>query len=158
MTLAPKSITSLQNDRVKAIRALEMRKERKETGLFVAEGTSILVTARDNGFVPQTLVYRAGSAASGIAQGLVAWALGAGVECLEVSEAVLGKLASKDNPQSMLGVFQQRWVEPPPAAARSARRRVGGAGGSPRSGQPRHHHSHRRRGRRRGHHAHRVEL
>jgi len=40
MTLAPKAITSLQNDRVKAIRALEMRKERKETGLFAAEGTS----------------------------------------------------------------------------------------------------------------------
>ena len=46
----------------------------------------------------------------------MAWALGAGVECLEVSEAVLGKLASKDNPQSMLGVFKQRWADPPPAA------------------------------------------
>jgi len=34
---APKPITSLQNDRVKAIRALEMRKVRKETGLFVAD-------------------------------------------------------------------------------------------------------------------------
>ena len=123
MTLAPKAITSLQNDRVKAIRALEMRKERKETGLFAAEGTSILVTARDNGFVPQTLVYRAGSAGSGIAQGLVAWALGAGVECLEVSEAVLGKLASKDNPQSILGVFKQRWADPP-SAARVAREAV----------------------------------
>ena len=120
MNVAPKAITSLQNDRVKAIRALDMRKERKETGLFVAEGASLLVTARDNGFVPQTLVYRAGSAGSGIAQGLVAWALAAGVECLEVSEAVLGKLASKDNPQSMLGVFKQRWVEPP-AAAKVAR-------------------------------------
>ena len=116
MTLAPKAITSLQNERVKAIRALEMRKERKETGLFVAEGTSLLVTARDNGFKPETLVYRAGSAASGIAQGLVTWALNEGVECLEVSEAVLGKLSSKDNPQSMLGVFKQRWIEPPPAA------------------------------------------
>jgi TrmH family RNA methyltransferase len=46
MTLAPKPITSLQNDRVKAIRALEMRKVRKETGLFVAEGAALLVTAR----------------------------------------------------------------------------------------------------------------
>ena len=46
----------------------------------------------------------------------MAWALAAGVECLEVSEAVLGKLASKDNPQSMLGVFKQRWADPPPAA------------------------------------------
>ncbi|MFN3625503.1 MAG: TrmH family RNA methyltransferase, partial [Hyphomicrobium sp.] len=116
MTAAPKLITSLQNERIKAIRALEMRKERKETGLFVAEGTSLLVTARDNGFTPETLVYRTGSAVSGIAQGLVAWALKSGVECLEVSEAVLGKLSSKDNPQSMLGVFKQRWVEPPAAA------------------------------------------
>lgn len=39
---APKPITSLTNDRVKAIRALEMRKVRKETGLFVAEGASLL--------------------------------------------------------------------------------------------------------------------
>lgn len=116
MTLQPKAITSLQNERVKAIRALEMRKERKETGLFVAEGTSLLITARDNGFVPETLVFRAGSVAAGIAQGLVAWAMKEGVECLEVSEAVLGKLSSKDNPQSMLGVFKQRWVDLPPAA------------------------------------------
>jgi TrmH family RNA methyltransferase len=116
MSVAPKAITSLQNDRVKAIRALEMRKTRKDTGLFVAEGTSILITARDHGFVPETLVYRSGSASSGHAQGLVAWALNAGVECLEVSEAVLGKLAAKDNPQSMLAVFRQRWVEPPSAA------------------------------------------
>jgi RNA methyltransferase, TrmH family len=115
MTLQPKAVTSLQNERVKAIRALEMRKERKETGLFVAEGTSLLVTARDNGFMPETLVFRSG-ATSGMAQGLVTWALKAGVECLEVSEAVLGKLSSKDNPQSMLGVFKQRWIDLPPVS------------------------------------------
>ena len=147
------AITSLQNDRVKAIRALEMRKERKETGLFVAEGASVLVTARDNGFVPQMLVYRAGSAGSGIAAGLVAWALGAGAECLEVSEAVLGKLASKDNPQTMLGVFEQRWADPPPAAKVARDGRMAGAGGGARSRQPRHHHPHGRCRRRRGHHA-----
>ena len=113
MTLAPKPITSLQNARVKAIRALEMRKVRKETGLFVAEGASLLVSAREHGFVPESLVYRAGSADSGVARGLVAWALQSGAECLEVSEAVLGKLASKDNPQSMLAAFRQRWGEAP---------------------------------------------
>ena len=58
---APKVITSLTNDRIKAIRALEMRKVRKETGLFVAEGASLLITARDHGFVPETLVYQAGT-------------------------------------------------------------------------------------------------
>jgi TrmH family RNA methyltransferase len=110
---APRTITSLTNDRIKAIRALEMRKVRKETGLFVAEGTALLVTARDNGFVPETLVYRAGSAASGIAHGLVTHALDAGAEVLEVSGAVLAKLASIDNPQTLLGVFRQRFVAPP---------------------------------------------
>ncbi|MFT3731690.1 MAG: RNA methyltransferase [Hyphomicrobium sp.] len=109
----PKIITSLTNDRIKAIRALEMRKVRKETGLFVAEGTSLLVTARDNGFIPETLVYQTGAAAGGVARGLVKSALEAGSEVLEVSEPVLAKLASKDNPQSLLGVFRQRFSPPP---------------------------------------------
>jgi len=116
MTPAPKQITSLQNERVKAIRALEMRKVRKETGLFVAEGASVLITAREHGFVPETLVYKAGTAGGGAARALIDAALKSGAECLEVSEAVLGKLASKDNPQSMLGVFRQRWAAAPDAA------------------------------------------
>jgi RNA methyltransferase, TrmH family len=41
--------------------------------------------------------------------------LDSGCEVLEVSPAVLEKLASKDNPQAMLGVFKQRWAEPPVA-------------------------------------------
>lgn len=114
--MAPKPITSLQNERVKAIRSLEMRKVRKETGLFVAEGASILITGREHGFVPETLVFQAGSASSGVARGLVAWALDAGAECLEVTEAVLGKIASKDNPQNMLATFRQRWGAVPDTA------------------------------------------
>lgn len=114
---APKAITSLTNDRVKAIRALDMRKVRKETGLFVAEGASLLVTARDNGFTPETIAYQAGSIESGIAKGLVTWALKEGAEVLEVSEAVLAKLSSKDNPQTMLGVFRQRFTAAPKPAA-----------------------------------------
>ena len=109
----PKVISSLTNDRIKAIRALEMRKVRKETGLFVAEGASLLITARDHGFAPETLVYQAGTNDSGIVRGLVVWALKEGAEVLEVSEAVLAKLASKDNPQTVLGVFKQRLAPPP---------------------------------------------
>ena len=109
----PKVITSLTNDRVKAIRALEMRKERKETGLFVAEGASLLITARDQGFKPEMLVYQAGAAESGMIRGLVTWGLKDGAEVLEVSGAVLAKLASKDNPQTVLGVFRQRFAGAP---------------------------------------------
>ncbi len=112
----PKHITSLTNDRVKAIRALDMRKERKETGLFIAEGASILVTARDHGFQPETLVYQAGLELGEVQRTLVNDALHAGAEVLEVTQAVLEKIAAKDNPQSLIGVFRQRWAEAPDPA------------------------------------------
>ena len=121
-----RTITSLQNERVKLIRSLHMRKARRETGLFVAEGASLLVTARDAGWKPRVLVFLAGSAAGGVARDLVQWAEDAGAECLEVSQAVLGKLAARDNPQTMLGVFEQRWAPlPPPAAVARDPRVVG---------------------------------
>lgn len=113
----PRVITSLTNDRIKAIRALDMRKERRETGLFVAEGASILVTAREAGFTPTSLVYQTGASSNSVSRSLVSWALAAGADVLEVSEAVLAKLSSKDNPQAMLGVFRQRWAELPKTAA-----------------------------------------
>ena len=114
---APRSITSLTNERVKFIRSLEMRKARKESGQFVAEGVSILMTAAENGRHPETLVVRAGNATTGPARALVDAALGRGAEVLEVSTDVLEKLAAKDNPQTMLGVFRQSWAGMPDATA-----------------------------------------
>lgn len=116
--MAPRVITSLTNDRVKAIRALDMRKERRETGLFVAEGASILVTAREAGFRPTSLVYQAEQASSPAARALIGWALDAGADVLEVSEGVLAKLSAKENPQTMLGVFRQRWADLPLSAGK----------------------------------------
>jgi TrmH family RNA methyltransferase len=110
-------ITSLQNDRIKAIRALEMRKARRESGQFVAEGTSVLLTARDAGWIPMTLVFLADSLRDGIGRDLLSWAERAGAECLEVSPAVLAKIAAKDNPQSVLAVFDQRWAVVPDAVS-----------------------------------------
>src|SRR5262245_418339 len=115
-----RTITSLQNERVKMIRSLHMRKARRETGLFVAEGASLLVTARDAGWKPRILVLLAGSATNGVARDLVRWAETAGAECLEVSQAILGKLAAKENPQIMLGVFDQVWKPLPPPGSVAA--------------------------------------
>ena len=109
----PLVVTSLQNERIKAIRALDMRKERKATGLFVAEGASILMTARDAGWRPVTLLGETHALASGVAKGLADWAASVGADTIAVTEAVLAKLAAKDNPQSLLGVFEQRWAKPP---------------------------------------------
>lgn len=113
MTRDVERITSLTNERVKAIRALEMRKARKETGFFVVEGAAIIETARESGHHPATLVFKTGTATSGVTHALVEATLKAGGDCLEVSDAVMEKLAAKDNPQAMLGVFRQRWADPP---------------------------------------------
>ena len=122
---APKVITSLTNDRVKAIRALEMRKVRKETGLFVAEGASLLVTARDNGFVPETLVYQAGTAAKRHR----ARARDVGAEARAPKFSKSPKPCSPSSHRRtirrrMLGVFRQRWADPPqPTTVKSSARR-----------------------------------
>ncbi|MCH9808583.1 MAG: RNA methyltransferase [Alphaproteobacteria bacterium] len=108
-----KPIASLQNDRVKAIRALDMRKVRREKGLFVAEGASVLISAREAGWVPESLVYEPKGASSPLVRGLIDEALKAGVEVLEVTPAVLAKVSSKENPQAVLGVFKQRFAGVP---------------------------------------------
>ncbi|CFW97559.1 RNA methyltransferase [Candidatus Filomicrobium marinum] len=116
----PRPITSLQNDRIKAVRALDMRKARRETGLFVAEGASILVTARQAGFKVRTLIYEPQEASGSVARDLIKSALADHAEVLEVSSAVLAKVSSKDNPQAMLGVFDQRWGVAPDANTQNA--------------------------------------
>ena len=110
-------ITSLQNDRVKAIRALEMRKARRETGLFVAEGAALIMTARDRGFCPETLVALANEERpSRAVADLIDWAERSGTTVLDVSNAVMSKLAAKDNPQTLMATFRQRWIDLPNAA------------------------------------------
>jgi TrmH family RNA methyltransferase len=117
---APRAITSLQNEQVKFVRSLDMRKVRRDTGLFSVEGAALIVTARDNGWLPRTLLYAATEKQRPIVGGLVEWALAASADCLEVTEAIIGKLASKENPQNVMAVFEQRWASPPEAAAEPA--------------------------------------
>jgi RNA methyltransferase, TrmH family len=116
-TPAPRIVTSLQNEQVKFIRSLEMRKIRRETGLFSVEGAALIVTARDNGWLPRTLVYAAAEHQRPIVGGLVEWALAAGADCLEVTEAIIAKLAAKENPQNVMAVFEQRWASLPDAGS-----------------------------------------
>src|SRR4051794_7430739 len=50
--MSGRQITSLTNPTVKAVRALHMRKEREESGLFLAEGLKIVIEAIDLGHAP----------------------------------------------------------------------------------------------------------
>ena len=117
---APRAITSLQNERVKFVRSLRMRKVRNETGLFLADGVSVVITARERGWTPRTLIYADSEKQSKAAIGLVEWATAGGAECLEVTEPIIAKLAARDNPQNVMAVFEQRWAAVPSAASEPA--------------------------------------
>jgi TrmH family RNA methyltransferase len=102
-----RAITSLANETVKAARALHLRKAREESGLFLAEGLKIVTEAIDLGHAPRILLH---SAKAGDHPLLRRAASRAG-ESIEVSEAILGKISRRDNPQTVLGVFEQSFAQ-----------------------------------------------
>ena len=103
-------ITSLQNERVKAARALHMRKAREETGLFLAEGLKIAVEALELGRAARTVMYAAEAAEHPLLQRLLAYTREHGGEALLVTRDILGKVSRKDNPQAVVSVFPQAWT------------------------------------------------
>lgn len=103
-------ITSLQNERVKAARALHMRKAREESGLFLAEGLKIAVEAMELGRAPRTVMYAAEAADHPLLQRLLAFTREHGGEALQVTRDILGKVSRKDNPQTVVSAFPQAWT------------------------------------------------
>jgi len=100
--MSERTITSLTNPTVKAVRALHMRKTRQETGLFLVEGLKSIVEALDLGHAPRTILY--GAKAD---HPLLTRAIAAAAEAIEVNTAILEKVSRRDNPQMVLGVFEQ---------------------------------------------------
>lgn len=96
-------ITSLANPTVKSVRALHMRRERAETGLFLVEGLRSVTEAVAQGRRPVILLHGPALAA----HPLLRQASAASRETLEVSEAILAKISRRENPQMVLGVFEQ---------------------------------------------------
>jgi TrmH family RNA methyltransferase len=105
---AARRITSLANPLVKEIRGLALPKNRKASGLFVAEGLKLVADAVDASWAIRTLVHADTVGHQPLVKRLAATARGGGATVLAVSEAVLGKISRRDNPQTVLGVFEQR--------------------------------------------------
>lgn len=99
-----KFITSTANPLIKEIKALEMRKRRKETNLFVAEGLRTIIEGMELGADLQTLVYLS----SVKDRPEIAKARDYAGTAVEVNEMVLEKISRKENPQSVIGVFRQK--------------------------------------------------
>jgi len=106
-----KQVTSAGNPVIKMIRSLERRKAREETELFMAEGERLVRDAAGLGWQPEWLVFAGGDALRPSVATLVETMAAAGVTCLETTERVMGQIARRDNPQTVIGVYRQRWAE-----------------------------------------------
>ena len=102
-------ISSLANDLVKDLRGLQSKKERAETGLFLAEGLKLVTDAFAAGWRVRTLCYCDRVKSQPMVGKAIATALDKGVDVVEVSEAVLEKISRRDNPQMVVSVIDQRF-------------------------------------------------
>ncbi|MFI4934614.1 MAG: TrmH family RNA methyltransferase [Caulobacterales bacterium] len=119
--MSARAISSLTNPTVKAVRALHMRKAREESGQFLAEGLKIVTEAVEQGHAPRILLYAAEAAAHSLLRQAVAAAGAAGGEAVEVSREILAKISRRENPQTVLAVFDQAFTpldQLDPSAAR----------------------------------------
>lgn len=105
-----KKVTSLANPLVKDIRALHGKKQRDETGLFIAEGQKLVRDAAEGGWPIHMLAYAASQAGDEQIGALAARTKSAGGMVLEVSSQVLEKITRRENPQNVVGVLQQRFA------------------------------------------------
>lgn len=102
--------TSLQNPIVKTIRALANKKERDETGLFLAEGLKLAIDALEGGWRVRTLVFAKAALGNRLVETTAARVRASGGDLLEVSAKVLEAITRRDNPQSVVAVVESRWT------------------------------------------------
>jgi len=105
--VSSRAVTSLTNPAVKAVRALHLRKEREATGLFVAEGLKTVTEGVELGRPPRILMH--GREDHPLLARAIAATLSAGGQVIEVTEEILAKVSRRDNPQAVVGVFEQRF-------------------------------------------------
>ena len=100
-----REITAFSNPLVKRVRGLRDKKNRRAEGLFMAEGLRILTEARETGRLPQMLFYGAGTRHP-LLDALIAEVEAKGGDVVETNADILHKLSGKDNPQTVLGVYE----------------------------------------------------
>jgi len=103
------SISSLQNPRIKAIRALAERKAREETGLFFVEGARMLAEAAQANAAIETLVVAPELLTDPRGIEAIATLERRGAPRLDVTADVFRGLSRRSNPKGLAAVVCQRW-------------------------------------------------
>jgi len=102
-----RSITGYSNPTVKYLRSLRDKKHRRREGKFLAEGLRLLTDALESGRVPEVLVMAQARDPHPLLDALEQAVDAAGGEVIETSPDILSKITGKDNPQGVVGVFQE---------------------------------------------------
>ncbi|MBY5456815.1 RNA methyltransferase [Rhizobium leguminosarum] len=105
-----KEVTSLANPIIKDIKALTNKKSREESGTFLAEGLKLVIDAIELGWAIRTLVYAKAAKGKPLVEQMAARTVASGGLVLEVSEKVIASITRRDNPQMVVGIFEQRWA------------------------------------------------
>ena len=101
-------ITSPSNPLIKALKGLERKKERAESGLFLAEGARIVSEGLARGWQPETVIIAADMAERPQISDLARAAAKAGARVVMAPERLMTKITQKDNAQSVVAAFRQR--------------------------------------------------
>ncbi|OJU01118.1 MAG: RNA methyltransferase [Rhizobium sp. 63-7] len=105
-----KEVTSLSNPIIKDIKALSQKKSRDETKSFMAEGLKLVIDALELGWTIRTLIYSKAAKGKPAVEQVAVKTVASGGLVLEVSEKVLSSVTRRDNPQMVVGIFEQRWT------------------------------------------------
>jgi len=107
--MSVKIISSPSNPVIKDIKALEMRKRRKETGLFLVEGLRSVIEGVELGATLKYIAFHQSMTEKPELQKCIEYCEKCKGMAMEVTSEILAKLSNKDNPQSVIGVFEQRF-------------------------------------------------
>jgi len=107
-----KEITSTANPVIKGLRALALKKVRDREGLFLAEGLKLVIDALDLGWKIRTLVFSNSGTGNTLVEKTVARTVAVGSLVVKTSDKVMAAITHRNNPQTVIGVFEQRWHKP----------------------------------------------
>ena len=109
-----KQVTSTANPIVKSIRALSQKKVRERERLFLAEGLKLALDALEAGWTIRTLVVGPAKNEGGprdLIDPLAARVHAGGHLVVQANAKVLGAIARRDNPQTVIAVIEERYHE-----------------------------------------------
>ena len=108
MTGSFDQITSASNPLIKRLRGLERKKNRNETGLFLAEGARLIEQALSQDWEIETLIISNSGADRDYILKLCRDAANRGTRVIQVPDRLAGSIARKDNPQAVIAAIRQK--------------------------------------------------